>query len=247
MPDFIRELPLPFQLLAWFLFLMSAGFGNPIPEEVMIVMGGIATSQMAEFGVARWFMFPACVTGALMADVVLYGLGLFLGSRMMNSRIMLRLAPPEKQLRIRLNFHRYGVIIFVLGRLVPGIRTTLFLTAGAMRLHLVRFLIADGIGALFGTSIFFFLGYGLGVQFQELIEHIEQEIAPYKPIFFLTLFAIIAGYLAYIFLRHPIPTGGPEEVPLFGSQIAAHMPSANQGNRPPAAPEPQPGQLPDPQ
>jgi len=221
MPDF-SEWALPVQLLSWFLFLMSAGFGNPIPEELMIIGGGIRTSQMTEFGLARWLMFPACVAGALMADLILYGLGYFLGGRLMNSQIMLRLAPPEKQLRIRKNFHRYGVVIFVLGRLVPGIRTTLFLTAGAMRLHILRFLLADGIGALFGTSIFYFLGYGLGVQFQDLIEHLEKEISPYKPVFFLMLLGAIVAYLSYIFIKHPIPTGDPEELPIFGNQIA-HM------------------------
>jgi membrane protein DedA with SNARE-associated domain len=224
--DRVPDLSLLKELALWFGFLMSAGFGNPIPEEVMIVSGGIRTSQMAEaYGVWRWLMFPACMVGALMADVVLYGLGLFLGTRLMNSGLMARLAPPAKQERIRENFHRYGVLIFVLGRMVPGIRTTLFLTAGAMRLHIVRFLIADGAGALVGTGIFFFLGYGLGTQFKDLIEAIEHELDPYKPILLLTLFAAIAGYLAYSVLRHPIPTGDPNEVPLIGHQIAAHMPT----------------------
>jgi len=72
------------------------------------------------------------------------------------------------------------------------------------------------------TSIFFFLGYGLGVQFQDLIEHLEKEISPYKPVFFLLLLGAIAAYLSYIFIKHPIPTGDPEELPIFGNQIA-HM------------------------
>jgi membrane protein DedA with SNARE-associated domain len=214
------------ELFAWFVFLMSAGFGNPIPEEVMIITGGIRTAAMAgQFGVWRWLMFPACIAGAIMADVLLYMLGRFFGGPLMKSRLMRRLAPPEKQFRIQQNFHRYGVIIFVIGRMVPGIRTTLFLTAGAMRLPLIRFLVADGIGALFGAGLFFFLGYGLGTQFLELFEHLEQKINPYKPILFLTLLAAVVAYIAYVFLRHPIPTGDPEEVPIIGSQIAAHMPS----------------------
>ncbi len=205
---------------------MSAGFGNPIPEEIMVISGGIRTSQLIDtYGVWSWLMFPTITAGALMADVLLYLLGLFLGTKLMKSKLMARLAPPEKQERIRANFHRYGIIIFVVGRLVPGIRTTMFLTAGAMRLHLVRFLVADGIGALFGTGLFFFLGFGLGSQFRDLIESIENQINPYKQIFLLTLFIFIVGYLAYMFYRHPIPTGDPNELPLIGPQIAAHLPS----------------------
>ena len=48
------------------------------------------------------------------------------------------MAPPDKRQRIQENFHRYGFLIFAVGRLVPGIRTTLFLTAGTMRLSLLR-------------------------------------------------------------------------------------------------------------
>ncbi|MFO0846012.1 MAG: DedA family protein [Gemmataceae bacterium] len=227
-----------FELAGWFAFLMSAGFGNPIPEEVMIISGGIRTSQMIDaYGAWRWLIFPACMAGAIMADVILYGLGLFLGGTLGQSRLMARIAPPQKQERIRENFHRYGVLIFVLGRMVPGIRTTLFLTAGAMRLHIVRFLIADGAGALVGVSLFFFLGYGLGAQFKDLIEAFEHEIDPYKPILLLTLLAAIAGYLAYTFYRHPIPTGDPSEVPLIGPQLAAHMPKHDA-----CAPEPPPAE-----
>src|SRR3954454_9511104 len=36
------------ELTGWFVFLMSAGFGNPIPEEIMIITGGIRTSQLVE-------------------------------------------------------------------------------------------------------------------------------------------------------------------------------------------------------
>ena len=63
----------------------------------------------------------------------------------------------------------------------------------ARRLHIVRFLVADGVWALFGCSIFFFLGYGLGSQFQELIQNLEDRINPYKPIVFLTIIGGIAS------------------------------------------------------
>lgn len=224
------------ELILWFAFLASAGFGNPIPEEVMLVSAGVRTSQMsADFGLFRWLMVPVCFAGAVTSDVILYALGFFFGGKLLRWRFMRRLAPAEKQERIRENLDRYGMLIFVVGRLVPGIRTTMFLTAGATRLSLFRFVVADGAGAVVGVSIFFFLGYALGAQFEELFWHIEQQLTPYKPILLLSLLLAVAGYLAYAFLRHPIPTGDPEEVPLIGHQIAAHLPTKDSDSRVTAA------------
>lgn len=216
-----------YELGYWFAFLSSAAFGNPIPEEVMIAMAGIRTAQLADVGPVRWLILPACMAGAVLADVLLYALGRFFGGRLMRTALFARLAPEAKQVQIRHNFHRYGVVIFVIGRLVPGIRTTLFLTAGSMRLSVFRFVLADGLGALVGTTLFFLLGYGLGAQFRDLLLHLEEQIAPYKPAGLLLLLGAVAAYLLYLFLRHPIPTGDPEEVPLIGHQIAAHMPQTD--------------------
>jgi membrane protein DedA with SNARE-associated domain len=228
------------ELILWFSALTSAGFGNPIPEEVMLVSAGVRTSQMSE-SYLRWLMVPVCFAGAVMSDVILYGLGFFFGGKLLRWHFMRRLAPPEKQERIRQNLDRYGMPIFIVGRLVPGIRTTMFLTAGATRLSLFRFVVADGAGAVLGVAIFFSLGYALGAQFEELFWHIEQQITPYKPILLLTLLFAVAGYLVYAFFRHPIPTGDPEEVPLIGHQLAVHLPTKDSDSRvtPAAAPEKQ--------
>ena len=213
-----------FELLYWFAFLSSAGFGNPIPEEIMIIGAGIRTTHLGEYGLFRWLLLPVCMVGGVVADVVLYTLGRLFGTRLFETRLMIRVAPPEKRERIRVNFDRYGIAIFVVGRLVPGIRTTLFLTAGSMRLSLVRFIIADGLGAIVGASLFFMLGFGLGASFKDIVEEWEQKIMAYKSMILLAALVLVGGYLLYNFLRHPIPTGDPKEVPLIGSQIAAAIP-----------------------
>jgi membrane protein DedA with SNARE-associated domain len=209
----------------WFAFLVSAAFGNPVPEEVMIVSAGVHMASM-DYGGWRWLVLPTVLAGALVADVLLYALGRVFGPWLLETKWLKRLAPPEKRERIHENFHRYGFLIFALGRLVPGIRTTLFLTAGTMRLSLLRFCLADGVGALFGGSLFFFLGYGLGSQFKDLIEKWENQFAPYKQLFIFALLAAVLAYVLYSTLRRPIPTGDPEEVPLIGHQIAVHLPDS---------------------
>ena len=214
-----------FELFWWFVGLLSCGFGNPVPEEIMVMGAGIRTAQLGEYGLFRWLLLPVVMVGGVMADVVLYMLGRLFGARLFETRVMMRVAPPEKRELIRVNFDRYGIAIFVVGRLVPGIRTTLFLTAGSMRLSLVRFVIADGLGAMLGASLFFMLGFGLGASFKDIIEDWERKIIAYGSVVLLVALVGVGCYLLYRFLRDPIPTGDPKEVPLIGSQIAAAMPS----------------------
>ena len=57
------------------------------------------------------------------------------------------------------NFQKYGVKILLFARLTPGIRAPIFLTAGIMKLPVTYFLFADGIYAIPGVSMLFFLGY----------------------------------------------------------------------------------------
>jgi membrane protein DedA with SNARE-associated domain len=166
-----------------------------------------------------WVLLPVCIAGVVLADVVLYCIGYRYGDRVLSHRWMARLVPPVKRHAIEQNFHDYGIWILMVGRLVPGVRAPLFLTAGASRLSLTRFLIADGVGAVLGNSLLFFLGYFLGDQFKDALQRVES----FKPILILALLVGLAAYLLYYFLRHPVATGNPEDVPLIGHQIAEHM------------------------
>lgn len=181
-----------------------------------------------------WILLPVCIVAVVLSDVILYGLGWWGGERLKKSRWMAHLLPPQRRRRTEENFHRYGVSILVFGRLVPGIRAPLFLTAGSMRLPLPRFLLADGLGAVFGNSFFFFLGYWLGDSVKTLIEHAEERL---KPILIIVTVGLVVAYLLWVFLRHPVSTGDPKEVPLIGSQVASHMEQTDPVEKCPPSPD----------
>jgi membrane protein DedA with SNARE-associated domain len=218
------------ELLFWlvkpFLVLVAAGFGlAPIPEEIIVTYAGIDTAGETRFGPYRWLMLPTCILGAFLADVVLYSIGRRYGAWLLEHRWFARIAPAKKREQIRENFNRYGVVILVIGRVVPGIRATLFMTAGMMRLPIARFCLADGLGAVLGNSLFFLLGFWLGHQFGELIQNLEKRVSVAQPLLIFLALVGLAAYLVYLFVRRPIPTGDPEELPLIGHQVAAHLPT----------------------
>jgi membrane protein DedA with SNARE-associated domain len=174
-----------------------------------------------------WILLPVCILGVVLADILLYTLGRRYGDHILEHRWLARFLPGDRRARIERNFQHYGFSILVFGRLVPGIRMPLFLTAGSMRLPLPRFLLADGLGAVVGNSLFFFLGYWLGNQFVALLNEAEKI----KPILIVTGIGLLALYLVRQFLRHPVSTGDPKEVPIIGAQVASRLdtgePSSN--------------------
>src|SRR5258707_319513 len=62
-------------------------------------------------------------------------------------------------------------------------------------------------------------------RFAEQFEQIELRLSPYKSWFIIFLVIAVVLYLVYKFLRNPIPTGDPSEVPIIGTRIAAVMPA----------------------
>jgi membrane protein DedA with SNARE-associated domain len=167
-----------------------------------------------------WILLPVCIVGVVLSDILLYGVGRRYGDHLLDQRWIARILPRDRRERTEHNFRRYGVSILVFGRLVPGIRMPLFLTAGSMRLPLPRFLLADGLGAVVGNSLFFFLGYWMGSQFEALVGRAEEKL---KSILIIIGIGLLVAYLLWHFLRHPVSTGDPKEVPLIGPQVASHM------------------------
>jgi membrane protein DedA with SNARE-associated domain len=207
-----------------FAMFVSAGLGFPFPEEVLIVGAGIWAASHSHYGALVWLMLPVCIIGVIIADVLLYGTGRFFGTRLLKRPWVQKIVPPEKMLRIEQNYQAYGVTILLFGRLVPGIRVPLFLTAGIMRLSVPRFLLADGLGAVLGNGLLFFLGYWFGESFQALIEKAEKEVSRSGPIIVIIVVGGVLAYLLYRFLRRPVPEGDiKKEVPIIGPTIAEHI------------------------
>jgi membrane protein DedA with SNARE-associated domain len=181
-----------------------------------------------------WVMLPLCILGVVISDGLLYGVGRLWGPRLLETRWMRRLVSPDRRTRIEDNFHRYGVLVLLFARFLPTIRSPIFITAGIMRVSFTRFLVADGLYAIPGVSLLFFLAFWFGDQFRDLIYAAEGKVQAARPILILLALALVALYLVYHFLRHPVATGDPrEEMPVIGPQLATKLPS-------PCGPPPEP-------
>jgi membrane protein DedA with SNARE-associated domain len=171
-----------------------------------------------------WILLPICILGVVVSDGMLYSIGRFGGQRLLNNRWATKLVPAEKRARIEENFHRHGILVLLFARFLPAIRSPIFIMAGVLRLPFTRFVLADGIYALPGVSLLFFLSYWFGDQARELLIRIYTRVDHLKPLLILLALAAVGAYLAWHFWRHPFATGDPGEgMPIVGEQIAAKM------------------------
>jgi membrane protein DedA with SNARE-associated domain len=219
-----------------------------MPEELPIVVGGaLAGGDKAIW----WIMLPVCIVAVIIGDSCLYFIGRWWGPRLLQyDWVRKHLLPPDRLRSIEQNFRDYGVRILLFARLTPGIRAPIFLTAGVTRLSLARFVLADGIYAIPGVSILFFLGYWFT---ERMVAFVEQDVERVKSVIVLVVILAIAGYLLYRFLRKPMVTGAPGEMPRLVEQVTHKLDemtskimhphkaadAAGEPN-PPAAPQPDP-------
>ncbi len=170
----------------------------------------------------RWYiMLPVCIAGVVISDGLLYCIGRFGGRRLLQNKLVRRLLTPDKLRRSEENFHKYGILVLLFARFLPGIRSPIFITAGIMRLSFKRFILADGLYAIPGVSALFFLSFWFGDSFRRLVERAENDVARLKPLLIVLVISAIAAYFVYHFYQHPVATGDPrQEVPLVGDKVA---------------------------
>jgi membrane protein DedA with SNARE-associated domain len=220
-----------------FALLVAAGIGFPIPEELPIIGAGIWVGHNNDLGPIRWIILPVCIAGVVISDGLLYGVGRYFGPKVLEWRAVKRLLPPQKRERIEGNFHQYGVLTLLFARFLPAIRSPIFITAGIMRLSFAKFVIADGIYAIPGVSLLFFLAYWFGDQFRDLVVEKVQVI---RPLLILLAIAVVVGFLLYHFLRRPVASGDPEEFPIIGKVAAKLGPHEQPTTTTPAPPDVKP-------
>jgi membrane protein DedA with SNARE-associated domain len=173
-----------------FLWLFCTGIGiPPVPEEAGILYAAGLTTLHPE--VRWWVAWPAASLGIIGADLVLYGTGRWLGERVFQYRWVNRVLPPERRQRLQARFHEHGLKFLLMARLLPPLRTGVFLMAGSIRYPVARFLLADAVYGLVGVGLLFFGG----TAFLEVAHHLGGWLV-------LIVALAVVGYILYRYYRY---------------------------------------------
>jgi membrane protein DedA with SNARE-associated domain len=140
-----------------FLWMLCTGIGlPPCPEEAGILYAASVDALHPE---VWWpFAWASCGLGIVCADCILYGVGRKWGMKIFKYRWVQKIMSEERRLRIEGYFAKRGMLLLVLARFLPPLRTGVFLIAGATRYSFFKFVLADLIYAVVGVGVLFFFG-----------------------------------------------------------------------------------------
>ena len=147
-------------LASIFAWLFFTGIGiPPVPEEAGILYAAGVNAMHPE--VPWWLAWPAASLGIIGADLVLYGVGRWVGPRVFEYRWVQHVLSAERRARLEKHFAEHGIKFLLLARLLPPLRTGVFLIAGSIRYSFTRFLLADVAYGVVGVGVVFFGGTAL--------------------------------------------------------------------------------------
>ena len=188
--------------LGVFCLLILGGLGFPIPEDIPLLFAGVAAQK--EF-VKPTSIFFTSYFGVLLADQIVFLIGYYFGPKLLEAGAKSNLFPSitDKRInKIRDGLRRRKLFYIFLGRHLFPLRTATFLTAGALRIPYLEFLLSDALAAFVSVSVVTSIGYLLGGKLTpELIGKIVKEFH-----FFLLIIValcLIAYLLRRILIKRP--------------------------------------------
>jgi membrane protein DedA with SNARE-associated domain len=157
-----------------FTILLLCGFGLPIPEDISLIAAGYI-SWRAKNGytpvVNVHVAFAVCFAAVLAGDTIAFFFGRRYGRRVLASNLARRYFTPRRQLRTRAYFRKFGSKVILVGRFTPGLRFTIFFTAGTLHVKPAVFFIYDFVAAAFSVPVLVYVAYFFGGQIDKVIEY----------------------------------------------------------------------------
>jgi membrane protein DedA with SNARE-associated domain len=145
--------------------LLLCGLGLPIPEDISLISAGyMAHRGVVNVHTAFFVSFGAVLGG----DAIAFWMGRHFGRRLLAWKPMHRLFNVRKQLRVKAYFRKYGSKVIFIGRFLPGLRFSIFVSAGTLGVRPAVFLLFDTMAALLSVPLLVYLAWGFG----EKIDHV---------------------------------------------------------------------------
>ncbi len=161
--------PAPYFLV--FGVLLLCGLGLPIPEDITLFAGGLASY----YGLTHlWVTILIAYFGVILGDSIIFFLGAIYGKKLTRRWLFHKLLPDERLDAVRIRFHQQGNKLIFVARFMPGLRAPIYFSAGTLHLSYGVFLFYDGIAALLSVPTIIGAVYYFGDELDQVIRVIQK-------------------------------------------------------------------------
>jgi membrane protein DedA with SNARE-associated domain len=147
--------------------LLLCGLGLPIPEDISLISAG----YLAHLGkVELHSIFVVCFAAVLAGDTLAFTIGRKFGTRILASAFGRRYFTPRRQRRVRAYFRTYGSKVVFIARFLPGLRFSIFLSAGMLHVRPYVFIVYDSLAALLSVPFLVYSAWFFGDRIDHVIK-----------------------------------------------------------------------------
>lgn len=172
----IQSIHEPYTYLLVFGILLLCGFGLPIPEDITLIAGGL----MAYYKKADvYVMIAVGLAGVMLGDGAMFQIGKRFGYRVFEWRWMAKIMHAERLEIVKDKLKNHGYKVIFSARFMPGVRSLVFLSSGALGIPFRIFLLFDGLAALISVPAIVYSCYFFGNQINNavgVIKNVEHGI-----------------------------------------------------------------------
>lgn len=193
---------------ALFFMLMGGAIGLPIPEDIPLVIAGVAIHQ-GQGSVDPGIVVLVCYAGVVVGDIIVFSIGWFFGTALFERRWFRARFPPKRMTSVKSSLERRSLLMIFLARHLFYLRTATFLTCGAVKMSPVRFIISDAIAAMVSVPLMVYIGF----KGAEQIDRAMQLINAAKHWSLIIIIVLLAIYLLVRWKRSSVAQNGSAELP----------------------------------
>ena len=151
----------------FFLLLLLAGMNIPISLDLILISGGIIGNLYIPDHIVRLYLF--LLAGCILAAWEAYWIGRILGPKLYTIWPFSYCITKERVSNLSRYYERYGIIVFIVGRFVPGgVRNGIFMSSGLCNMPFLTFMLRDIPGCILSTLFLFSLGFFFAEKKEEL-------------------------------------------------------------------------------
>lgn len=184
--------------------LIACGFGFPMPEDIVLITGGMLASRDI---VDIWMVNLICMAGVLGGDSAVFMIGRRFGPALKQKSFFRRIVSERIDRRVDRVIQKYGDKVIFMARFMPGLRTPIFMTCGIYQVRYWKFLILDGLAALISVPIWIYVGLIFG----ENLELLEQKIRQFQVGIYSLLGGLLLCFIIYTVVKRRVMKNVTEE------------------------------------